>query len=348
MIILLVIICLSALIFFHELGHFIAAKIFGVRVEEFGFGFPPRLFSKKIGETVYSLNVLPFGGFVRLFGEDEKIKENHEPRQFSAQPVGRRLLIVLAGVLMNIIIGWLILSAVLMIGSPLHLAISQVAPASPAEIAGLKQGDIILEAVFADRSVLTDPIKSDDFVQILKRQTFMSVNLKIQRQNQLMNLTLNGRETPPEGQGPLGITLTEIGWKSHSFFQSLLLGSKNTVMILGMMVIQLFRFFEGIFTNRHILETVAGPIGIFTIMTQAGSLGLIYIFQLTALISLNLAVLNLLPFPVLDGGRFIFLIIEKINKNPVSVRLQAVINAIGLVALLVLMILVTIKDISRL
>lgn len=348
MIILLAIICLSALIFFHELGHFLVAKIFKVKVEEFGFGFPPKILAKKIGETVYSLNALPFGGFVKLFGEDEKIGGDGDSQKFSNQPVWRRSVIVLAGVAMNIIVGWLILSAALMIGSPPHLMIAEVASDSPAEAVGLQKGDVVLNADFAGDVVLSDPINSEDFIRSVKNNLATPMNLNIQRGRQIINLAVTSRESPPAGEGPLGVALVDIGLTPQPFFQSLVQGFKNTLAILGAVVVGFFHFLTSVFVDRHVLETVSGPVGIFAIMAQAGSLGLIYIFQLTALISLNLAVLNLIPFPALDGGRFLFLLIEKIKKTPVPWRIQAVINAVGLAALLVLMILVTIKDVSRL
>jgi len=347
MTILFTIIALSVLILIHELGHFLTAKFFGVKVEEFGIGFPPRLISKKIGETVYSLNLLPFGGFVKIFGEDGISEEKNNPNSFVSQPIWRRSVIILAGIFMNIFLGWLILSIVFMIGIPQHLAIAEVAVDSPAKIAGLQSGDIILKASY-NGVILSDPIKSKELIDLVNQAAGNEVLFTVKRGDKVFETALQSRVKPPAGQGPVGVALVEIGFSAQGFFKSLIKSFNVTISTLKAIAFGFVAFLGSIFVDKNAFEAVAGPVGIFSIAAQASSLGLVYFLQFMALISLNLAVLNLVPFPALDGGRFLFLLIEKIKGSPVSSRLQIIVNSFGLLILIILMIIVTIKDINRL
>ncbi len=346
---LLVIFGLAVLVLIHELGHFLAAKLLGMRVEEFGVGFPPRILKKKIGGTLYSLNLLPFGGFVRLYGEDEPAvaanAESAKGRGFNNEPAGKRTLVTLAGVFMNVVLGWLLLSLVFMIGVPRHLMIAEVAPDSPALSAGLKAGDVVAR-VEAGNLNLADPVSADDFTRLVKSGAG-NINLEIERGSEKLNFNLAPRANPPAGQGPLGVNITETGFEAQPFFQSLISGFTGTGEIAKMVFEGLGAFFAQIFTSPGAIQNVAGPVGIVVLAAQATSLGFIYFIQLLALISINLAVLNLLPFPALDGGRFLFLIIEKLRGTPVSRRVQIWVNGAGFAALILLMIFVTVKDVSR-
>lgn len=346
MIILIVVISLSILILVHEAGHFFAAKFFRVKVHEFGLGFPPKILSKRIGETVYTLNLLPFGGFVKIHGEDDEAGETG-PDSFGGQPVWKRSAIVLAGVLMNVVLGWLALSMVFAIGSPEHLAIADVTSGSPAEIAKLKSGDVILEAKFGE-NLLKDPIPIADFVRMTKESVPNPMDLKVQRGKEIIDISVSGRVNPPVGRGALGISLLEIGLAPQPFFQSFVKGFTATIETIKLIVIGFWNFFSKLFVTPKVIETITGPIGIFKLAGEAGSLGIVYLIQLMALISLNLAVLNLIPFPALDGGRFLFLLIEKIKGSPIPRRFQNFMNIAGFAALILLMILVTIQDVGKL
>lgn len=370
MVILIVIVSLSILILVHELGHFLLAKLFGVKVEEFGLGFPPRLWKKKIGETVYSLNLLLFGGFVKIFGEDGekqsqptnapestkiRIPSGHSDvfvdldrgRSFAAQPIWQRSVIVLAGIFMNLILGWLVLSVVFMLGSPSHLMVADVASDSPASGAGLSRGDFILEISQAGK-ILSDPVKASDFIEFMKDAKGEQVLLKVQHQGAIKEVEVAGRQNPPAGQGPLGVSLVEAGFPAEPFFKSIGTAFTTTIKTTGLIVVAFVNLFGKIFVSPEVLETVSGPVGIFALASQAGSMGLVYLLQLMALISLNLAVLNFIPFPALDGGRFLFLILEKIKGSPISPKFQRVVNTVGFAFLIVLMVIVTVRDISRL
>ncbi len=349
MIILYVIIGLSLLILVHELGHFFVAKISGVRVDEFGFGYPPRLFAKRYGETEYSVNALPFGGFVKIHGEDIAKIDDADPdfrRSFAYQPAWKRSAIILAGVFMNVIFAFILLSLVFMIGSPSHMGIASVMGGSPAEKAGIETGDIGLTAS-AGEEILSDPISTEEFIALVDRNKGGELALTIQRGEEVFEKTVLARENPPEGEGSIGVALVDMGIEKKGFFGAAWEGMKTTVILLGRIAVGFYNIITGIFNNPEIIKNIAGPVGIFVITKQAGSVGLVYLIQLLAIISLNLVILNLLPFPALDGGRFLFILIEKIKGSPVSNKFQMAANALGFLLLIALMIIVTIKDIGR-
>jgi regulator of sigma E protease len=336
----IVILGLAILVLIHELGHFIAAKLSGMKVEEFGIGFPPRLFKKRFGETDYSVNLLPFGGFVRLYGED-----GLEKGGFNDEPAGKKALVILAGVFMNLLLGWFLLSLIFATGVPSHLMVAEVAPDSPASAAGMESGDVIA-GMKAGNITLFDPISSDDFTAAVKGGA-LEITLHVERGSEKLDLTLVPRQNPPEGQGPLGVNITEIGFPAQPFFKALGSGFVGVWETSKMVVEGLGLFFGQLVTAPRTIENVAGPVGIVFIAAQATSLGFVYLLQLLALISVNLAVLNLLPFPALDGGRFLFLIIEKIIRRPISRRFQIWVNGAGFAALIFLMIFITIKDVGK-
>jgi len=349
----IVILGLAVLVLIHEFGHFLVAKLLGIKVEEFGVGFPPRILKKKIGNTLYSLNLLPFGGFVRLYGEDEAASDIADGRVgegmekgFNGELAWKKSLVVLAGVFMNVALGWILLSLVFMIGVPRHLMIAEIAPNSPAMTAGLQPGDII-SGIVAGSVKLSDPISSDDFTKLVESYS-MPVNLDIERGGQKLNLNISPRANPPEGQGPIGINITDVGFGAQPFFQSLGSGFLSGWETVKMVVSGLGTFVAELFTSPQSIQNVAGPVGIVVLAAQATSMGFIYFVQLLALISINLAVLNLLPFPALDGGRFLFLLIDKFRGKPVPYKIQAWVNGAGFVILILLMVFVTVKDIGRL
>ncbi|MAF79467.1 hypothetical protein CL629_00060 [bacterium] len=347
MTILLVIISLSILIFVHELGHFLFAKLFKVPVEEFGIGFPPRLLKKKVGETTYSLNLLPFGGFVKIFGENAEDLATKEPDSFSRQPIWKRSTIVLAGIVFNIVIAWVALNLLFFTGVPKHLLITDIIKNSPAETAGIQGGDIIIEAAIGE-TILSDPIATESFVALTKSNKGKEISLTLQRDKEAIEVQTILKTEIKEEEGALGAQVLEIGTDPEPFPQNVISGTIATIDNLVIIAISFYTLITGIFTQPEILESVSGPVGIIGIATQATNLGIPYLIQLMALISLNLAILNLIPFPALDGGRFVFLIIEKIIRRPVPFKVQAITNTAGFAALILLLILITIKDISSL
>ncbi len=315
----------------HEFGHFIAAKLLGMRVDEFGIGFPPRLFSKKIKETEYSINLLPFGGFVRIYGESAGVSETSkdDKRSFSNQSALKRVIVVISGVLMNFLIGWLALSIVFAAGTPTRLIIDNVAQNSPAETAGLKSGQYI-----------EGYSSVDEFIGFVDS-------------NKGSEITVNGlnmipRENPPEGEGPLGVVLLEGGIQKESIIKSIVSGLISSIKLLGLITGSFVSLFSGLFTGDFtMLGQVTGPVGIFGMIGEATRLGITSFLQFLGIISLNLVVLNLLPFPALDGGRFLFIAIEKIMRRRLSRKVEIITNAIGISLLLLLMVVVTIRDIIK-
>ncbi|MEK7465388.1 MAG: M50 family metallopeptidase [Patescibacteria group bacterium] len=346
---LLVFLFLSLIILFHEAGHFLVAKWNGVRVDEFGFGYPPRLFAGKIGETVYSVNALPFGGFVRIHGTDPARAgdaEGETGRDFNTKAVWRRSSILLAGVAMNILLGWFLLILVFAVGYPEHLIVGATASRSPAEVADIREGDVILGARYGNTALL-DPIATEDFIALVKNAGDNELSLTLARGNNRRTISLHPRMNPPEGEGALGLALTRIGVPSTNLGGSIQNATETTWNILEVIAKGLYAFVTKLFVSPKIIESVAGPVGIFSIAAEAGAFGMIPLLQLMAILSLNIAVLNLLPFPALDGGRFLVVLIEKAIRRPIHQKIQNGINTVGFIVLVGLMILVTIKDVGK-
>ncbi len=341
---------LSLIILLHEAGHFFAAKWSKVRVDEFGFGYPPRMVGKQFGKTFYSINWLPFGGFVRIFGADAPKDGNPTPEagaeDFRTKPAWRKSLILLAGVIMNIILGWVLLVFVFLIGSPEHLLISAVAEKSPASIAGIRSGDQVASVIYGDKK-LTDPVNSDEFIALIKEAGEAPITVTVLRSQKEEIFMLSGRINPPEGEGSLGVALVHTGIPRSSVWEGIKNATIMTGDILVSTVVGLYMFFTRLFVTPAVLDSVAGPVGIFTIAAQASAFGIAALLQLMAILSLNIAVLNLLPFPALDGGRFLVVLIEKIFRRAVPQKIQNGINAVGFIVLVGLMILVTVKDIGK-
>lgn len=348
MTILLVIIALSLLILVHELGHFLAAKYFGLKVHEFGFGFPPKVFSKQWGETEYSFNLLPLGGFVKIYGEEVEDLDNiEEPdKSLAFQPAWKKSVVILAGVIMNILLAWLLISGVFMVGAPEHLSIASVAENSPASEAELRSGDVVLEIQGQDQ-ILEDPIASDEFIEFVDNNPGGEFTLTIQRGEEVFTETLTGRSSPPEGEGSLGVAIVDMGFEQKSFFNSFIEGAKSTLETTWFVTVAFVGLIGDLFSSSEGVDNLTGPVGIFILAKEAGALGLAYLMQLTAIISINLAVLNLIPFPALDGGRFVMTIIEKIKGSPIPKKIEMATNAVGFFLLIALIVIVTINDVGR-
>ena len=330
-----VIIFLSILILVHELGHFLTAKKFGLLVEEFGLGLPPRIWGKKIGETIYSVNALPFGGFVKIYGEEADAVSGGL-RDFRNLFVWKRSVIIFAGVVMNFLLGWLVISLVFSIGIPQAVMITDVRSDSPAATAGLAPNDKVVGFQ-----------KADEFVKYIDQNRGKEITLKIERLDKTLDIKTTPRVNPPAGEGALGIGLVEAGLPKQGILKSFIEGFKTSIGIIQAIFLALFNLISQVFVGKAGLEQVTGPVGIVKITAQAGSLGFIYLLQLLALISLNLAVINIFPFPALDGGRLLFLLIEKIKGSPLPVKFERYVNTAGMALLLLLMAAITIKDIGR-
>lgn len=355
--ILIFIIILGILILSHEFGHFITAKRSGVKVDEFGFGFPPRLFGKKIGETLYSINLIPFGGFVKIEGEDGEHPE--DPKSFTAKPKSIQAMVLAAGVLCNIILAWILFSFVSFAGTPTHLdeetppdardirvVIGVIASESPAEKAGLLAGDVIVSLKAADE-VKTVNLVSDiqEFVRAHKGEV---ITVTIIREGSMQDMNVYARPDPPEGEGALGVSLIRIGIIPHPWYKALWNGLVMTGRSIYFTLLGFYELLQLAFSGANIGAYVAGPVGIVSLVDQSLGLGMIFLLQFTALLSINLAIINLIPFPALDGCRLFFLFIETIIRKPLNKKFTATANAAGFAILLAIMILITIGDVRKL
>jgi len=351
--ILIFILVLSILILVHELGHFIVARKSGIKVEEFGFGLPPRLFGKKIGETIYSINALPFGGFVRLHGEQEETEETNIRRSFLHKSKKKRFLVVIAGVIMNFLLAIVCFAIVYSFsGVPKEtgrLKVIDISTDSPAQKAGIVVGDVITK-------IGKDSVSSsNDFIEKTATLKGKSTSFEIERtvgdQKSNLKINLTPRENPPEGEGPIGVTITTM----EIYFPPVLLrpfygiyyGFKDALYWGKTIAVGLWDLIAGVFRGVA-PKDVSGPIGIFAITTEAAKSGILTLINFVGLLSVNLAVLNILPFPALDGGRLLFIGIEAITRKKVSSKLEGTIHSIGMIILLSLLLLITIGDIRRL
>ena len=351
------ILVLGVLILVHELGHFIAAKRNGLTVEEFGFGFPPRIFGIKKGETIYSINLLPFGGFVKILGEDGS--ESNNPKSFSSKSVGSRSLIAASGVFMNFVMATLLLIIGFYIGLPqiidknnealaknVKIQIIAISNDSPAEKSGIKMGDVVKYVKSENKNVAINEISI--LQENINNSKGKELTITIQRGKEILEINTVPRINHPEGEGALGIALAKTGIISYPWHKSFWLGVKSAFVITWEIIKGFGGLLKNLITSGKVPQDISGPVGIAVLTSQAAALGFIYLLQLTAIISLNLAVLNLIPFPALDGGRLLFLSIEKIKGSKVNPKIENTIHSIGLVLLLALIMLITYKDILKL
>lgn len=332
---LIVIISFSILIIIHELGHFLTSKKFNLYVSEFGLGLPPRAWGKKIGETVYSINWLPFGGFVKIAGED---REDDIPQSISDKrifynlKIWQRAVIIAGGVVMNFFLGWLLFSAVLMMDIAPAVFIADVQPDSPAMRAGILANDKILGF---------SQVK--DFIEFSQMNQGREVTINIERSGEDIEVKVKLRSKEEAEQGALGVSLFEGGHERMGFMGAIKEGFKQAVFVVGMTL----QAVKSLITGAIGLKNVTGIVGIGKATSDAASLGLAYVLNLMGLISVNLAVFNILPFPALDGGRLLFLIIEKVKGSPLPHKFEQYANALGIILLIGIMILVTFQDIHR-
>lgn len=350
------IIVLGILVLVHEAGHFYVAKKAGMKVEEFGFGFPPRLFGIKRGETVYSINWIPFGGFVKIYGENGEGEDN--PQSFASKPAGQRAKVIVAGVLMNLFLAAVLLGLGNFLGlrigligdedfasRDIKIQIIQVSRNSPAEAAGLKALDEIKR--LQKGADIIEPENVELVQNFVKKYGGEEVLLTIRRNSGEIDLKLTPRKDPPPGQGAIGINLAKTGVVSYPWYEAIWRGIRDTGIMAANITVALGTFFKNLFIDSKLIGDVSGPIGIAVLTGQAAGLGFNYLLQFVALLSINLAVLNIIPFPALDGGRLLFIGIEKLKGSPVPKKVEGFVNAAGFAFLIALMIWITVKDITK-
>lgn len=366
------ILTIGLLVVIHELGHYLTAKKFGIKVLEFGFGLPPRAWGKKIGETIWSINWLPFGGFVHLLGEDESKKENLEnERSFAAQNVWKRIAVVVAGVTMNLFLAFILYTGVLaaqgwtaqvplltdhqFVGvsqnNEMVILVQSVSPDSPAALAGLTTGDRVV--AFNDVFLLN----SQDLVNKTAENLDQPIKLTVTdiKRTTYRQVDLTPRSNPPEGEGAIGVNLGSFELANLSYnqlWQKVLAGpihSYNLAAYSG----EILGSTIGTAWQRQdiapVRQNVAGPLGITQIVGEILKVEnpVIPYLDFVAALSLNLALVNILPFPGLDGGRFFFLSIEAMTGKRPKPVVEKYIHTVGLVMLLGLIFLITASDIQK-
>lgn len=369
MYIIIFIIILAALIFFHELGHFVVAKLAGIRVDEFALGFPPRIISFQKGETRYSLNLIPFGGYVKIFGEDYEEAEtvtasedkNSLERSFIGKPKTIQVLVLIAGITFNILFAWVLLSIGFMSGMPvpgeytgagtvknIEVTITSVVKSSPADKAGVMPGDKV-ETLAVKTQTINNPT-TDQIRSFISDHGNESLSITVLRgeNKESKTLTVTPAVQTGDNHATVGITMESLGTLQLPFFQALWQGGKLTVNLVKATAVGIAQFIGTAIIGQAHLSEVTGPVGIAGLVNDATKLGFVYLLTFTAFISINLALINLIPFPALDGGRVLFVIIEKIKGSPMNQKFVQIANMAGLAILLLLMFVVTYHDILNL
>jgi regulator of sigma E protease len=341
-------IVLSLLVFVHELGHFLAAKWRGVFVEEFGFGLPPRIWGKRVGDTLYSINLFPIGGFVKLKGEDPEVVGFGDADSFAVKSRWSRALIIIAGVLGNFLLAWLIFTFLFAVGNPEFrgdVFIKDVAPNSPAAQVGIRKGDQVISI----NGVAVRQL--EDLIVETRKSAGTEVKLQLRRGGDNRTLRLIPRLTPPKGEGAMGVALEtrneRVDVSRYPLWQSPLVAAKEVVSILGKMLSGVKILLMELIFRGEVPKEVTGIVGIKALTDVAAEMGERFFLQFVAILSLNLLIFNLLPIPALDGGRLLFVGIEAITGRKLPPRVERWANNLGLALMLLLFVLITIRDIGR-
>lgn len=351
--IIIFILVLSVLVLVHELGHFLIAKRAGILVEEFGFGIPPRVFGKKIGETIWSINLLPFGGFVRLHGENTDQGLSKPKRAFLNKSKKVRIAVVVAGVVMNFILAVVSFSIVYSFsGIPKdtgQVRVLDISPDSPAQESGILVGDVIKN--IGDSQITS----TQQFIGLVETKLDVKTKITVSRTtNGILDdvdLNITPRKDHPQDQGPLGVVISTIEiyyppiWQRP--FVGIVYGFKDAIFwgktIIGGLTTMIMGLFGG-----EVPKDVAGPVGIFALTSEAAKVGILTLINFVGILSVNLAILNILPFPALDGGRLLFIGVETIFGRRVLPKIESIVHAVGMLILIFLLLAITAGDIRRL
>jgi len=361
--ILIFIIILGVLIFVHELGHFLVAKKSGIRVDEFAVGFPPKIWSWTKNGTKYALNLIPIGGYVKIFGEnaDEEALDPENKDSFLNKSRWIQAAVLVAGVAFNIVFAWMLFSISLMAGFPSvvtdqnaddikesYVVVTSTYPESPAEKVGLETGDQITGITRGEEVLNLNDITVSSIQDFISANT-ETLNLEVARGEKTLNLELAPKTGIIGAEKPaIGISMDRIGKLQLPFFEALWRGVTMTGQMIKEIAFGLFGLIADVFTGNGSFDNVAGPVGIVNLVGSASNFGLTYLLGFTAFISINLAVLNILPFPALDGGRLLVVLIEGVTRRRIKPSIVNAINATGFILLLLLMLIITINDVIRL
>jgi regulator of sigma E protease len=356
---------LGVLIFVHELGHFAVAKWVGMKVDEFAIGFPPRLWKKRKGETIYSVNAIPFGGFVRIHGESGHDEEPHpdDPRSFDAKPVWARIAVVIAGVVMNILFAFVVLTIAFSVGfvslgqdlqsipganvKSTDIVVADVMPDSGAAKAGLQAGDVITTITNPDTQQEKAIRAVNDLIATSKSAQELGTSELV------ISFTRSGDEmevrAPISADGaPLGVYIQPLNIVQVPVWQAPVVAAKEIGVIVQITWEALGAFWAKLFTQAELDPNVSGPVGIYQATGSAAQAGVVPLVFLTVALSVNLALLNIMPIPALDGGKLVFLIIEGIaRRRIVARRLEAALSFAGFVLLIGLILVLSVRDVTR-
>jgi len=357
------ILTLVVLIVVHEAGHFFAAKLFGVRVDEFAIGFPPRIASTRRGETEYTFNLILLGGFVRIHGERAEGGKEEDPRSLANKSRWVQAMVVVAGVAMNLIFAWLLLSLAYMNGVPTvvdapntvgvgdaRLAIVDVLPSSPAAQVGIEAGDIIKKIQTGTDTLFpgATPEEARAFIGEHQDSSIGVTVLRGTKEYMFLARPAPGIIADDLARKALGVNFAYIGMVRYAPPAALWQGGVLAVQETKMTAQGLWTFFSGLVSGDSSFTDVSGPVGIARAGTAAVADGFSTLLLFAAFISINLALINVIPVPGLDGGRLLVIGIEGIRRKPISERVNTALTAFGFALLIVLMVAVTYHDIARL
>jgi regulator of sigma E protease len=352
----------SLLVVVHELGHFLAAKRAGVKVEEFAIGMPPRIWSKRVGETLYAINAIPLGGYVKLYGEEGS--KDTSPKNLQNKTAGQKILIFSAGVLMNFLLAYLLLTGFYLFGgrtiiegmekytgiiNTQKVLVSEVEEGSPAATEGILTGDIILKVnggpVYTSAAVSNEVARSkendgDATVTLKRGEEEITKTLKTYTDK----VVVKGEEYEVER---IGIVMENEGKVRAKWYWAPVIAAQETARLTWLSVSGLFDFFRTLVGKFQISENVGGVVAIYSVTDAAAEMGFAAIVQLVILLSLALAAFNILPFPALDGGHILFIVIEKMTGRQISQSTKNLVNLIGFGLLLILVIVITWTDLGR-
>ena len=361
MTIILFLVVLAVLIFVHELGHFLVAKKSGIRVDEFAIGFPPKIISWVRGETKYVLNLIPFGGYVKIFGEDpdeDSISGADSARSFVNAKKWKQVCVLLSGIFFNVLFAWILISISFMFGSLVpvggvtdyskyikesQVILTSVLANSPAEKAGLMQGDTLLAVdSLTGKGLTTDTVKTE----IVKSDSGL-IDVTYERAGQTKHVKITSELNKDSNQKIIGIYMENVGVVKLNPALALWEGGKLTVITFGQVAAGLAKFVWQIIHGHGDFTQVSGPVGIVGLVGSAARFGFAYFLGFVAFISLNLAVINLIPFPALDGGRVLFVIIEAVTRRQIKPKIANALNTAGFLILIGLMLIITYRDIMK-
>lgn len=363
---------LSLLVLVHEWGHFIVARKYGVKVDEFGLGLPPRIFgffknaegklefvgmrSKKVApKTIWSLHLIPLGGFVKIKGEEGG--DQNDPTSFVSKSVFKRILIISAGVSMNVLLAIVLLSVGLAVGSPqvvdsdniskwatvrnVQVRVTSVLEGSPAEQAGIEVPDAVI-------SVAGQAVTDIEQLQgLFEGKLGVPLDIVVERGGEQISTQVIPVILAETDKAGMGVALVQTGFVSYPWYIAPIFGVIEAFKMIGAIIFGFFFIIKTLIVSGELVGEVYGPVGIANLVGDAARLGFLYVMQFTAILSIIIAVINFLPFPALDGGRVVFLIIEGIRGKPVNQKFEAAMHNAGFALLMILILVVTYNDIAR-